>query len=82
MEVVKVPRLQLNVETNVKFSSNRKKYGPPPKTVMVGGTLRVEFEVPAQLLRGVYLEKKYAGILVNNVPGFKHIVGKGSSHRV
>ncbi len=82
MDQVTIPRLQLNVETNVRFSSNRKRYGPPPKVVTVGGTLRVEFEEPSQLLRGVHLEEKYAGILVNNVPGFKRIVEKGPRRRV
>ncbi len=82
MTVILVPRLQLDVETNLRFSSNRKRYGPPPKRVSVGGVLTVEFEVPSQLLRGVYLDEKSAGILVDNVPGFKRIVEKGARRGV
>jgi len=81
MEKVVVPKTQYNVETNLKFSSNKKKFGPPPATVRIGHVLEIEFENPKSLLTvGVHCDPRVISLLIENVPGFKRIVDKGQEY--
>jgi len=72
MEKVFIPRRQLNIETNLKFSTNVKKFGHPPSKVRIGQVMEVEFEDPRRLTTiGVYCDSKVITLLMENVPGFK-----------
>ena len=69
-----IPRRQLNVETNLRFSRNHKRFGPPPGLVTIGAEVRIRFENPGNLTdSGVYCEPWLVKLLVRSVPGFKRI---------
>lgn len=74
MRVIRVPARQLNVETNLRFSRDHRRFGPPPRLVRIGSEVQVEFDDPVSLTAGgVYLDPGLVKLLVRSVPGFKRI---------
>ena len=74
MRLVEIPSVQLNVETNLRFSVNERRFGPPPRVVTIGSELRVEFADPSKLVgSGVYCDPVVVRRLVREVPGFRKI---------
>lgn len=74
MREVVIPGRQFNVETNLRFSRDHRRFGPPPGVVRIGSEVRVVFERPTNLVdTGVHCEPWLVKMLVRNVPGFKRI---------
>lgn len=72
MRVIHIPPRQLNVETNLRFSRDSMRFGPPPSHVQVGSEFKIEFSNPKCLTDGgVYCDPAVVRVLVRSVPGFK-----------